>query len=72
MLLKYRERQKRIDRQSAMRLENIMSSMGKKDVPTVNVVLKTRFLLVIYNKNFITRHWSIWKTQNFYWNRWSC
>jgi translation initiation factor IF-2 len=24
-----------------MRLENIMSSMGKKDVPTVNVVLKT-------------------------------
>lgn len=36
-----RERQKRIDRQSAMRLENIMSSMGKKDVPTVNVVLKT-------------------------------
>lgn len=25
-----RERQKRIDRQSAMRLENIMSSMGKK------------------------------------------
>lgn len=36
-----RERQKRIDRQSAMRLENIMASMGKKDVPTVNVVLKT-------------------------------
>ena len=36
-----RERQKRIDRQSAMRLENIMSSMGKKDVPTVNVVLRT-------------------------------
>ena len=35
-----RERQKRIERQSAMRLENIMSSMGKKDVPTVNVVLK--------------------------------
>jgi translation initiation factor IF-2 len=24
-----------------MRLENIMASMGKKDVPTVNVVLKT-------------------------------
>lgn len=36
-----RERQKRIDRQSAMRLENIMASMGKKDVPFVNVVLKT-------------------------------
>ncbi|MHA3055594.1 translation initiation factor IF-2 [Acinetobacter sp. ANC 4633] len=36
-----RERQKRIERQSAMRLENIMASMGKKDVPTVNVVLKT-------------------------------
>ncbi|MFX9642502.1 hypothetical protein ABTU71_19145, partial [Acinetobacter baumannii] len=36
-----RERQKRIERQSAMRLENIMSSMGKKDVPTVNVVLRT-------------------------------
>ncbi|WP_151708484.1 translation initiation factor IF-2 [Acinetobacter brisouii] len=36
-----RERQKRIDRQSAMRLENIMASMGKKDIPTVNVVLKT-------------------------------
>lgn len=35
-----RERQKRIERQSAMRLENIMASMGKKDVPTVNVVLK--------------------------------
>lgn len=36
-----RERQKRIDRQSAMRLENLMASMGKKDVPAVNVVLKT-------------------------------
>ncbi|WP_111893741.1 translation initiation factor IF-2 [Acinetobacter sp. MB5] len=36
-----RERQKRIERQSAMRLENIMASMGKKDIPTVNVVLKT-------------------------------
>ncbi len=35
-----RERQKRIDRQSAMRLENIMASMGKKDVPAVNVILK--------------------------------
>lgn len=31
---------KRIDRQSAMRLENIMASMGKKDVPAVNVILK--------------------------------
>ncbi|WP_445114830.1 translation initiation factor IF-2 [Acinetobacter sp. WZC-1] len=36
-----RERQKRLERQSAMRLENIMASMGKKDVPYVNVVLKT-------------------------------
>lgn len=36
-----RERQKRLDRASAMRLENLMSSMGKKDVPTVNIVLKT-------------------------------
>ncbi|MFT4020197.1 MAG: translation initiation factor IF-2 [Acinetobacter sp.] len=36
-----RERQKRIERQSAMRLENIMASMGKKEVPTVNVVLRT-------------------------------
>ncbi|EPU4873494.1 translation initiation factor IF-2 [Acinetobacter baumannii] len=36
-----REREKRIERQSAMRLENIMASMGKKDVPTVNVVLRT-------------------------------
>ncbi|EET82450.1 translation initiation factor IF-2 [Acinetobacter radioresistens] len=36
-----RERQKRLERQSAMRLENIMASMGKKDVPVVNVVLKT-------------------------------
>jgi translation initiation factor IF-2 len=36
-----RERHKRLERQSAMRLENIMASMGKKDVPTVNVVLKT-------------------------------
>ncbi len=26
---------------AAMRLENIMASMGKKDVPIVNVVLKT-------------------------------
>ena len=29
----HRERQKRLERQSAMRLENIMASMGKKDVP---------------------------------------
>lgn len=36
-----RERQKRLERASAMRLENIMASMGKKDVPTVNLVLKT-------------------------------
>ncbi len=36
-----REREQRLERQSAMRLENIMSSMGKKDVPYVNVVLKT-------------------------------
>ena len=36
-----REREQRLERQSAMRLENIMSSMGKKDVPFVNVVLKT-------------------------------
>lgn len=36
-----RERQKRLERQSAMRLENIMASMGKKDMPIVNVVLKT-------------------------------
>ncbi|NHC02882.1 translation initiation factor IF-2 [Acinetobacter sp. 187] len=36
-----RERQKRLERQSAMRLENLMASMGKKDVPIVNVVLKT-------------------------------
>ncbi len=35
-----RERQKRIDRQSAMRLENLMASMGKQDVPTVNVVMR--------------------------------
>jgi translation initiation factor IF-2 len=35
-----RERQTKIDRQSAMRLENIMAGMGKKDVPTVNIVLK--------------------------------
>jgi translation initiation factor IF-2 len=36
-----RERHKRLERASAMRLENIMASMGKKDVPTVNLVLKT-------------------------------
>ncbi|MBF7688721.1 translation initiation factor IF-2 [Acinetobacter rathckeae] len=36
-----RERQKRLERASAMRLENLMSSMGKKEVPTVNIVLKT-------------------------------
>ncbi|MDQ9010609.1 translation initiation factor IF-2 [Acinetobacter gerneri] len=36
-----RERQKRLERQSAMRLENIMASMGKKDIPAVNIVLKT-------------------------------
>ncbi|TCM71016.1 translation initiation factor IF-2 [Acinetobacter calcoaceticus] len=36
-----RERQKRLERQSAMRLENIMASMGKKDVPAINIVLKT-------------------------------
>ena len=36
-----REREQRLERQSAMRLENIMASMGKKDVPYVNVVLKT-------------------------------
>lgn len=36
-----RERQKRLERASAMRLENLMASMGKKDVPTVNIVLKT-------------------------------
>lgn len=36
-----RERQMRLERASAMRLENIMASMGKKDVPTVNIVLKT-------------------------------
>lgn len=36
-----RERQQRLDRASAMRLENIMASMGKKDIPTVNIVLKT-------------------------------
>ncbi len=36
-----RERQNRLERASAMRLENIMASMGKKDVPTVNLVLKT-------------------------------
>jgi len=36
-----RERQKRLERASSMRLENIMASMGKKDIPTVNVVLKT-------------------------------
>ncbi len=32
-----RERQKRLERQSAMRLENIMASMGKKDVPIVEL-----------------------------------
>ncbi len=36
-----RERQKRLERQSTMRLENIMASMGKKDIPAVNIVLKT-------------------------------
>jgi translation initiation factor IF-2 len=36
-----RERQNRLERASTMRLENIMASMGKKDVPTVNLVLKT-------------------------------
>ncbi|XID74666.1 translation initiation factor IF-2 [Alkanindiges sp. WGS2144] len=36
-----RERQKRLERASAMRLENLMASMGKQDVPTVNIVLKT-------------------------------
>jgi len=36
-----RERQQKIDRQSAMRLENLMASLGKKDIPTVNIVLKT-------------------------------
>jgi len=36
-----RERQKRLERQAGMRLENIFAQMGKKDVPTVNIVLKT-------------------------------
>lgn len=36
-----RERQKRLERQSAMRLENLMASMGKKEIPSVNIVLKT-------------------------------
>ncbi len=36
-----RERHKRLERASAMRLENIMASMGKKDVPYVNIVIKT-------------------------------
>ncbi|NHB58095.1 translation initiation factor IF-2 [Acinetobacter shaoyimingii] len=36
-----REREQRLERQSAMRLENLMASMGKKDVPVINVVLKT-------------------------------
>ncbi|WP_338561348.1 translation initiation factor IF-2 [Acinetobacter sp. KS-LM10] len=36
-----RERHQRLERQSAMRLENLMASMGKKDVPVINVVLKT-------------------------------
>ena len=36
-----RERHKRLERASAMRLENIMAGMGKKDVPYVNIVLKT-------------------------------
>lgn len=36
-----RERQKRLERASAMRLENIMAGMGKKDVPYVNIVIKT-------------------------------
>ncbi len=36
-----RERHKRLERQSGMRLENIFDQMGKQDVPTVNIVLKT-------------------------------
>ncbi len=36
-----RERSKKLDRQSEMRLENLFANMGKQDVPTVNLVLKT-------------------------------
>ncbi|MFA9202971.1 MAG: translation initiation factor IF-2, partial [Flavobacteriales bacterium] len=36
-----RERSKKLDRQSEMRLENLFDNMGKQDVPTVNLVLKT-------------------------------
>ncbi len=36
-----REREAKLTRQNGMRLENIMASMGKKDVPSVNIVLKT-------------------------------
>ncbi|MEC7119142.1 MAG: translation initiation factor IF-2, partial [Pseudomonadota bacterium] len=36
-----RERSKKLDRQSDMRLENLFAQMGKQDVPTVNLVLKT-------------------------------
>jgi len=35
-----REREAKLSRQNGMRLENIMASMGKKDVPSVNIVLK--------------------------------
>lgn len=36
-----RERQQKLERQSGMRLENIFAQMGKQEVPTVNIVLKT-------------------------------
>lgn len=36
-----RERQQKLERQSGMRLENIFATMGKQEVPTVNLVLKT-------------------------------
>ena len=36
-----RERQQKLERQSGMRLENIFATMGKQEVPAVNVVLKT-------------------------------
>lgn len=36
-----RERHTRLERQSGMRLENVFAQMGKQDVPSVNLVLKT-------------------------------
>lgn len=36
-----RERQKRLERQSGMKLENLFANMGKQEAKSVNIVLKT-------------------------------